>query len=50
MIHYTDHLTRLMRDIVSRVETLSFIDVADLLVFARLAVLAPAVRLRPAIV
>jgi hypothetical protein len=35
MIHYTDHLTHLMRDVVSRVEKLSFIDVADLLVFGR---------------
>jgi hypothetical protein len=35
LINYTDRLTRLMLDIVSRVPTLSFIDVADLLVFAR---------------
>jgi hypothetical protein len=35
MIDYTDRLTRLMQDIVSRVKTLSFIDTADLLVFAR---------------
>ena len=35
MINYTDRLTRLMRDIVSRVPTLSFIDMSDVLVFAR---------------
>ena len=35
MINYTESLTQLMRDIVLRVPTLSFIDVADLLVFAR---------------
>lgn len=35
MINYTDRLTLLMRDIVSRVGALSFIDVDDLLVFAR---------------
>ncbi len=35
MINYTDRLTLLMRDIVSRVEALSFIDVDDILVFAR---------------
>jgi len=35
VINYTDRLTRLMQDVVSRVPTLSFIDVADLLVFAR---------------
>lgn len=35
MINYTDHLTMLMRDIVSRVPTLSFIDMRDVLVFAR---------------
>jgi hypothetical protein len=35
MIDYTDRLTWLMRDIVSRVNALSFIDVDDLLVFAR---------------
>jgi hypothetical protein len=35
MINYTDRLTLLMRDIVSRVPTLSFIDMADVLVFAR---------------
>jgi hypothetical protein len=35
MINYTDHLADLMGDIVSRVEALSFIDVSDLLVFAR---------------
>src|SRR5262245_21241608 len=35
MIDYTANLTRLMKDIVSRVPTLSFIDIDDLLVFAR---------------
>jgi hypothetical protein len=35
MIDYTENLTRLMQDIVSRVPTLSFIDVNALLVFAR---------------
>jgi hypothetical protein len=35
MINYTDRLTLLMTDIVSRVKTLSFIDIADVLVFAR---------------
>jgi hypothetical protein len=35
MINYTERLTLLMRDIVSRVQRLSFIDVGDLLVFAR---------------
>jgi len=35
MINYTERLTLLMQDIVSRVETLSFIDIADVLVFAR---------------
>src|ERR1019366_4698963 len=35
MINYTERLTLLMHDIVSRVPTLSFIDVADVLVFAR---------------
>ncbi len=35
MINYTERLTLLMRDIVSRVPTLSFIDVDDILVFAR---------------
>jgi hypothetical protein len=35
LINYTERLTLLMQDIVSRVPTLSFIDVADLLVFAR---------------
>lgn len=35
MINYTDRLTELMRDIVSRVPTLSFIDMRDVLVFAR---------------
>ncbi|MGE3959461.1 MAG: hypothetical protein AB7H96_22290 [Vicinamibacterales bacterium] len=35
MINYTDRLTELMRDIVARVPALSFIDMDDLLVFAR---------------
>ena len=35
MINYTERLTLLMQDVVSRVPELSFIDVADLLVFAR---------------
>lgn len=35
MINYTERLTLLMKDIVSRVETLSFIDPADVLIFAR---------------
>lgn len=35
MINYTERLTLLMQDIVVRVPTLSFIDVADVLVFAR---------------
>lgn len=35
MINYTDCLTSLMGDIVSRVPTLSFIDMADVLVFSR---------------
>ena len=35
MINYTEALTVLMHDVVARVPTLSFIDVADVLVFAR---------------
>jgi hypothetical protein len=35
MINYTERLTQLMHDIVSRVPTLSFIDIKDVLVFAR---------------
>jgi hypothetical protein len=35
MINYTERLTLLMQDIVSRVPTLSFINIADVLVFAR---------------
>jgi hypothetical protein len=35
MINYTEHLTLLMRDVVTRVPTLSFIDMADVLVFGR---------------
>jgi hypothetical protein len=35
MINYTERLSLLMQDIVTRVEALSFIDMADVLVFAR---------------
>ena len=35
MINYTDRITLLMQDVVSRVPTLSFIDMSDVLVFAR---------------
>ncbi len=35
MINYTDHLTRLMEDIVRRVPDLGYIDMSRLLVFAR---------------
>jgi hypothetical protein len=35
MINYTERLTALMRDIVERVPQLSFIDPADVLIFAR---------------
>jgi hypothetical protein len=35
MINYTEALTLLMHDVVERVPALSFIDVADVLVFAR---------------
>jgi hypothetical protein len=35
MINYTERLTLLMQDVVSRVPTLSFIDIKDVLVFAR---------------
>jgi hypothetical protein len=35
MLNYTDRLTHLMGDVVRRVPTLSFIDMADVLVFAR---------------
>jgi hypothetical protein len=35
MINYTESLTVLMQDIVARVSTLSFIDIGDVLVFAR---------------
>jgi hypothetical protein len=35
LINYTDRLTALMQDIVRRVEPLAFIDMADVLVFAR---------------
>ena len=35
MINYTERIALLMQDIVSRVETLSFIDMASVLVFAR---------------
>ena len=36
MINYTERLILLMQDVVSRVPALSFIDIADVLVFARL--------------
>ena len=35
MINYTERLTLLMQDVVTRVEALSFINMADVLVFAR---------------
>src|SRR6201982_361988 len=35
MINYTERLTLLMQDIVQRVPMLSFIDIADVLVFGR---------------
>ena len=35
MINYTERLTVLMQDVVSRVPALSFIDMRDVLVFAR---------------
>src|SRR6185295_5595707 len=35
MLNYTDRLTGLMEDVVTRVPTLSFINIEDLLVFAR---------------
>jgi hypothetical protein len=35
MMNYTDRLTLLMQDVVSRVPALSFIDMGDVLVFAR---------------
>jgi hypothetical protein len=35
MINYTERLTSLMQDIVERVPTLSFIDIGDVMVFAR---------------
>jgi hypothetical protein len=35
MVNYTERLARLMQDIASRVPTLNFIDLADVLVFAR---------------
>ncbi len=35
MINYTEKITLLMQDVVARVPTLSFINVADVLVFAR---------------
>src|ERR1700740_527913 len=35
MLNYTERLTELMEDVVARVPTLSFIDMADVLVFAR---------------
>ena len=36
MINYTERLSLLMQDIVERVPTLSFIDMTDVMVFARL--------------
>lgn len=36
MINYTERLTWLMQDVVSRVPALAFIDIADVLVFARM--------------
>ena len=35
MINYTDHITRLMYDLISRVPDLQYIDMARVLVFAR---------------
>ena len=35
MMNYTDRLTVLMQDVVSRVSALSFIDMGDVMVFAR---------------
>src|SRR5437879_13019904 len=35
MLNYTGRLTELMEDVVARVPALSFIDMADVLVFAR---------------
>ena len=35
MINYTERLSLLMQDVVTRVEALSFINMADVLVFAR---------------
>jgi hypothetical protein len=35
MMNYTDRLTVLMQDVVSRVPALSFIDMGDVMVFAR---------------
>ena len=49
MINYTERLTLLMQDIVARVPTLSFIDIADVLVFARFGPLrTPKARSPPA--
>src|SRR4051794_15943644 len=39
MIHYSDQLTALVADIVSRVSALSFIDPRDVFVFARFGAL-----------
>ena len=36
MINYTERLTLLMQDVAARVPALSFINMADVLVFARL--------------
>src|SRR5262249_61029113 len=35
MLNYTDCLSQLMEDVVTRVPTLSFINISDVLVFAR---------------
>ena len=35
MINYTEHITRVMQDVVSRTPALSFIDLREVLVFAR---------------
>ena len=48
MINYTERLTLLMQDVVTRVEALSFIDMADVLVFARQGRTTPKARSRPA--
>ena len=35
MINYTDHITRLMEDVIARVPDLGYIDLSRVLVFAR---------------